>query len=316
MDIRDKKILYELEINCRQSNTKIAKKLKISKDVVNYRIKRLEEQGIIDGYRTVIDTYKLGYFIFRAYLKLQDTNKEIENEIIAFIKKKKEVFWFGSYGGRFNLGFGFWSKSHREFYDFWVEFLSKYRKYIQNEQLSTFVELIHFKRAYLLDFERDETKMERIGSEERIKYDDIDFRILSILAVDARVPLLEISSKTNLTPMAVKHRIRNLEKNGTIQGYKVLINYAKYGYEYYKVDIYLEDMKKIKELQTFCHMHPNIIYIDRTIGGTDMEFDLEVRNLAHFIEIMEEVKEKFKGAIRNYEYSSVLEIFKLLYFPA
>lgn len=315
LDLTDRKILYELDLNCKHNNSQIAKKLKISKDIVNYRIKKLEEQGIIEGYRAIIDLSKLGYLTFRVYLKLQDTSKEIETEIINFLKEQKEVWWIGKVVGKINLVFAFWTKSRKIFYGFWIEFLKKFRRYIQAEQISTFIEYIHYRRSYLLDLKKDATKPEIISSDQEIKHDSKDLEILSILAKNARISLLEISTKLNLTPMAVKYRIKNLEKRSIVQGYRALINFSKLDYEYYKVDMYLEDVSKIKQIEFFCHEHPNIIYLDRTIGAGDIEFDLEVKNLKHFMEIMEQIKEKFKGVIRNFEYFSVLKIYKTLYFP-
>ena len=115
--------------------------------------------------------------------------------------------------------------------------------------------------------------------------------------------------------MAVKYRMKKLIKIGVIQGYRALINFSKLGYEYYKVDMYLEDVSKIKQFESFCHAHPNIVYFDRTFGAGDIEFDFEIESLAKFIEVMEEVKDKFRGSIRNFEFFSVLKIHKTLYFP-
>jgi hypothetical protein len=65
----------------------------------------------------------------------------------------------------------------------------------------------------------------------------------------------------------------------------------------------------------FCQLHPNIVYIDRTLGAGDIEFDFEVKNLAHFMKIMDDIKKQLKGIIRNFEYFSVLKIYKTQYFP-
>ena len=51
----DRKIIYELILDSRQSYKSIGKKIHQSKNVVNYRIKRLEKQGIIKNYFTLID---------------------------------------------------------------------------------------------------------------------------------------------------------------------------------------------------------------------------------------------------------------------
>ena len=72
LDLKDRKILYELDLNCRQSNTQIGKKVGLKKDVVSYRINNMEKEGIIKDYWTVIDTFKLGYNVFRVYLIFQD----------------------------------------------------------------------------------------------------------------------------------------------------------------------------------------------------------------------------------------------------
>ena len=38
IDLKDRKILYQLDSNCRQSNTQIGKNVGLKKDVVSYRI--------------------------------------------------------------------------------------------------------------------------------------------------------------------------------------------------------------------------------------------------------------------------------------
>ena len=59
VDFTDRKLLYELNWNARQTHTKLAKKMHISKQVVRYRIKQLEKKGIIMSYHAVIDWRKL-----------------------------------------------------------------------------------------------------------------------------------------------------------------------------------------------------------------------------------------------------------------
>jgi len=65
-DCKDKKILYELDANSRQSIQSIGRKVNLHKNVVLHRIRKLEESGIINNYFTIIDSSKLGY---RSYHK-------------------------------------------------------------------------------------------------------------------------------------------------------------------------------------------------------------------------------------------------------
>jgi hypothetical protein len=76
----------------------------------------------------------------------------------------------------------------------------------------------------------------------------------------------------------------------------------------------LDDITRLKELAAYAHTHPNILYIDQTIGGSDFEFDLEVKNKGHFLQITDELKEKFPE-IREWSYLAAREYKKLLYFP-
>jgi DNA-binding Lrp family transcriptional regulator len=60
MDELDKKILGELQLDARQSFTKIAQKIKISTATVSDRVKRLGEEGIICEYTTILNTAEMG----------------------------------------------------------------------------------------------------------------------------------------------------------------------------------------------------------------------------------------------------------------
>ncbi|MCP4762299.1 MAG: Lrp/AsnC family transcriptional regulator [archaeon] len=56
----DKKILISLQNDCRTPLGKLAEKLEIPKSTLHYRIKRLEEENIIEGYYAKVNTSKLG----------------------------------------------------------------------------------------------------------------------------------------------------------------------------------------------------------------------------------------------------------------
>ena len=90
LDIKDRKILYHLDIDCRQSNTQIGKKVGLKKDVVAYRVKKLQEEGIIKNFYTEIDTFRLGYDVFRMIEQLSkyptnELRKEYMNSIATYV---------------------------------------------------------------------------------------------------------------------------------------------------------------------------------------------------------------------------------------
>jgi DNA-binding Lrp family transcriptional regulator len=54
LDKKDKKILYELDYNSRQSFSSIAKKVKLKKETCIYRINKLISEKVITQFSTLI----------------------------------------------------------------------------------------------------------------------------------------------------------------------------------------------------------------------------------------------------------------------
>jgi len=314
LDLKDKKILYELDYNSRQSNAEIAKKIGLSKDTINYRIKKLEFNNYIQGYYTIINFTPLNYISFRVYFKLFDASPEIETQIKEFLKNHKMIFGLAELEGQYDLTYIALVKDIYQFAKFQTEFKEKFNSYITNENISIFTKVHHFHRIYLLEKEHDEKKPEVFGENQEISCDELDINILKLLAKDARIPTIEISQNLNTAPRTIAFRIKQLEKKKIIQGYRFNFNFDLFGYQYFKIDLTLKDISRKKELISYAKLHPNIIYIDETIGGSDFEFDIEVKNKEQFFNIMNELRIKFPE-IRYWTYFTIRKYLKLLYFP-
>lgn len=80
LDIFDKKILFELDINSRISASKIAKKIKLPKETVNYRLKRLEKNRWINRLYTLFNASLFGYSYYQIFLKFNKMTSSIEKK--------------------------------------------------------------------------------------------------------------------------------------------------------------------------------------------------------------------------------------------
>lgn len=69
-DSVDDTLLAELQRDGRQSIAELARRVHMSNSAVAERVRRLEESGVIGGYRAVIDPERLGYSIL-AFLRLR-----------------------------------------------------------------------------------------------------------------------------------------------------------------------------------------------------------------------------------------------------
>jgi len=314
LDLKDRKILSILDANSRQTNSKIAKSVGLSKDVVNYRIRRLENLGLIKGYYTLLDFSRLGYFSIRVYLKLRDASLEQERKMMSFLVENKKTFFVAEIEGEFDMGFGTWVKDIYEFESFWTEFKKRFNKYLGKQDLAIFTKAYHFHRAYILDEKVDKILPEIFGGSKEEKHDEKDLAILKLIAQDARIPIIKISEKLGIPPKTIDFRIKQLRKKKIIQGYRFIFNYDSFGYEYYKVDLSLSNISKVDELIEYAQKNPNIQYVDKTIGGSDFEFDIEVKNKTEFMGIIKNLREKFPE-IREWKYFTIRDYQKLLYFP-
>lgn len=89
IDSFDRSILDHLSINGRMSVTELSKKIGLSKTPCQARIKRLETNGFITGYRAIIDPIKLGLdHVAFVEVKLHDTR---DKALAAFNVKVLDI---------------------------------------------------------------------------------------------------------------------------------------------------------------------------------------------------------------------------------
>jgi len=302
LDTKDWKILYELDTNARQSYSEIGKKVGLSKEVVNYRIKKLLEEDVIKGFYTVIDASKLGYINGRFFLKFQNESPKKEEEIINYFIKNKKFWWIDSIDGFRDLGVACWVKNTKEFYEEKESFLLKYKKYIEEINEAIYYKFNILTRDYLIKKQLRTNKPVLLCYSNYEEIDKIDKKILLEIADNARQEIVSIASKLNSTPTIINYRIKKMQKSGVIKGYKAMINLSKIGYYWYKIEFELSDLSFKEKLLNYCKAHPNIIYTYETIGGVDLEIELEVKSYEEFRKTLDEIKSKFYQGIKSYKH--------------
>lgn len=299
LDLKDRKLLCELDKNSRQSSTQISKRIKLNKNTTNFRTNRLIKEKYILGFYPSIDISKLGYFAFRIYFKFINTTPANEKEILSKLKTNKLVGVVAELDAIYDVMFMVIVKDIYEFDNFWQSFKEKYRKYFWKEKINVITKIIHLKRHYLLKNKILSTA-EIVGGEKKEKFDEKDIKILSLLSKNCRIPILTISDKLKIPPKTIAFRIKQLEKKGIIQGYRVNLNLTKLGYSYYKINFRFRKNPKIEELIKYAKYNPNIIFVNFTISDYDFEIDVEIENKEKLINLINKIKTKFKQ-VMDYE---------------
>ncbi|MEM2943835.1 MAG: Lrp/AsnC family transcriptional regulator [Methanomassiliicoccales archaeon] len=88
MDKLDVEILRILRANSRESLGNIAERLGVSKATVSRRISRMEREGYISGYTTIMNLSRMG--VMRALIFLEVVGSAI-NSVIEELKKFDEI---------------------------------------------------------------------------------------------------------------------------------------------------------------------------------------------------------------------------------
>ncbi|MCK4588875.1 MAG: AsnC family transcriptional regulator [Nanoarchaeota archaeon] len=315
LDAKDKKILYELDMDARQPFAQIAKKVGLSKEVVNYRIKELEKKGIIQGYYAILDITKMGYTFWRVYLRYHNINPDKEKEIMEYLHQNPAIGWVTVGDGKWDLSIIVWAKDLLSFEEIYDDIIFKYGKYFGEKYVGAAFRIYHFKHNFL--YGTKDHSYVLLGEHKKVKLDETDFKILSLLAKNARISALEIGKKLNCTGNAVKNRIKRLVKEKVIIGFRAKLNLSLLGYDHYKVLLHLENLSKTKlnQLITFLSYNQNVIYISKSFGDAELEFETMFKTKADLYKLMKELREKFPDLIRDYQTVLFYEEPLINYFP-
>ena len=304
IDLKDRKILYHLDLNCRQSNSQIRKKVGLSRKVVEYRINKMEEKGVITGYWTAINTYKLGYYVFRIYINFMDVSSTIKNEIIHYFCNAKNVWAVLTAKGPVDLDVILWVNDVFKFNMKWEETLQKYGSYFVDASVSILNEVISCKKSYLLPKNYDKNRIMYITncSGQPGQIDETDYRLLDLIALNGRMSTIELADKLNCSSQKINYHLKGLLKKNIIKAFRVSIDDAKLGMKSCAIDVYLKqhDQKQ----QMIKHVINNSYIFDmmsKSIGYSDFGFQLTIKSMDDVFNIMEELEKKFPNAIRKQE---------------
>lgn len=318
LDLKDKKILYELDLNCRKSNTQIGKKVGLSRKVVEYRIKKMEEENVIKNYYTIIDAYKLGLKFYRYYINLQTVSKMKKQEVIDYFVNYKNISTISTAKGTFDLIAVFWVNDISEFYEFWKKTLEQYGSLFSERFFSLYIHGRGYPLNFLLFNDTDTIKpikVDSFGITKKITIDEFDYKLLNQISLNARITSVDLSKILGCSSQNVVYRMNKLEKNGLIQSYRTAIDFSILGYNRFKVNIHLGDYSKRMQIVKQFEQSPFIKYFSASFGLCDLEFEFIVRDADHLMDIIDKISDKYPDAIRNYDYYSDIRNYKETFLP-
>ena len=151
----------------------------------------------------------------------------------------------------------------------------------------------------------------------RIKLDDIDKKILQILAKKANVTNKAISRLVKLNPESIRMRIKNLEKQNIILNYRTIIKPLKLNKRLFFIFMNLEnkDIKKKKIIESFLIDHNKVTYSSNSVGDYNSINVIFAENLDDFRSILLDLRNYFSDSIVDFTSLPISEIEQHTYYP-
>lgn len=306
LDLIDRRILYELDKNCRISDNKLSKLVNRSRESVRNRIKKMQNQGIITEFLTALNPAKTGYLFYKLYLQLKNIPEE-RKEFFNFLHNHKGMYWYGTNDGVWDCHMTIFAKNPHEFNDIKNEIYRKYKNLIIKRDIGQLVKTRQYPKKFILDKTQNIGEIEEkyfagdLGNE---KIDKLDIDIMMFLTHNGRATLVEIAKSVNSTVDIIRNRIKRLEEKKIIIQYRVAIDPSKIGFILFKSFIYFDSISEQNKMKLieYARTSRNIVYIIEQVSSWEFEIELLAKSYEEFLDIMNELRLMFKDTLRNYEF--------------
>ncbi len=316
-DLTDRKILAELDKDSRLPNNQIAKKLRFSREKVDYRIKQLFRKGIIKKFPTIINPTKFGYSMHKLYFQFQNLTIEKEKELISYLHKNPYVQWITSCKGKWDMNIIVFAHNVEHFNELVKEFYNRYGQYIFNQNFNITLAVGNMEKGWILKEKSHYSHIIYTANErEDVQMDMIDLEILKIIANNSRMPVVDIARRIHSTPRIVQYKLKNLEKKQVIKGYTVSLDYNLLKKQFYKVIFYISVINDSlrNKLIEYCRKQNNMPYFIFCVGEWPFEVEYVVDDIDEFYRAIEEIKSAFPE-IKRYESILLAKEYKFDFMP-
>ncbi len=143
--------------------------------------------------------------------------------------------------------------------------------------------------------------------------DAIDRKILAQLETNGRLAIVELAARVHLTNTPCSERVKRLERDGFIRGYRAVIDKEKLGLEQLTiVQVSLAATAGDKSLARFNDAVREIEEVEFCLmiaGSFDYLLLVRTRNMAHFRTVLEEKTNTLPGILQTSSFA-VMEVVK------
>jgi len=301
LDRLDRLILHALDTDATQSLSKIAKRLRLGSDLVEYRMRRFYNDGIISRFTPFINPAALGFGIYKTYIRHRLPPKQLK-ALLKRLDSHERIHWFTEGYGRWDLLFSFNARNFAEYQRLYDEQIGALGKYIIDQGVYPLISAYRFPKDYLTE---DVSTAFYWSSDEAVGLvDEFEQNLLAELAIDARMSDAELARRLNSTAAIVNYRRNKLESGRVIVGYRMQFDYSTLGMTVIKVFLELKNYAPSvrKAVLEFCRKEPRVTCFVQQIGNYPIEFEVEVESYDQFSGVVDRLREQFAVSISRFDH--------------
>ena len=320
IDAIDRKLLFRLYDNSRSPVSKIAKDIGTTREIVEYRLNKLEKEGIIKGYIAKINHSLFCEGVANVLFKLTRPREERFQEILMFLTSHPSINWIAELSGNADIATTILYKNSEDLSHILSEITTFLGKNLREHELSLYITEYKFYRGGILahtPITNIPASIISFGEHEQIGVDEKDFLLLSELSKNCRIKNIDLAKKVKISEDMVRIRIRNLEKRKIIFGYTFVMDINRYGLESYYLNLHIENMTKetIAKIQYYVWNNPYIGYCARTAGKYNIIISLYAKGRKHFHELLLDIRKNLSSDLVHYEINLLMEEHKEVFLP-
>lgn len=318
LTVKDKRILGELFKNARTPFSVIAKRVRLSKESVNYRVKRLIESGLLVGFNTVLDVKKLGWEMFFVYIRLRNIDVEQEKVIFGFLGSHPNVAQLFKCVGSYDVILKVFVRHAADVDVLMKDIEARFKENFDQYDIDCIVDEAAVPFAFLYDTGKGgNVQQSPVKASSAVPVNALELKMLKALAKNARASLPDVASAAGVSRDLAKYHLKKLERTGVILKYRpdTLPKLLGYNWHFLILKTGKLDDRTSKALETFLVNHPNVTYFYRTVRNSDVQVELRAKTTAKLNEVLMELRSILKSVLKRVDALTILHEQKYTYVP-
>jgi len=314
LDVKDYLLLDILGEGSRKSHAKMAKQLKMHKNSVLYRIKRLKKMKILQRFSLIPGFAAMGKNTFYVFFRLRVSDEEKE-EVYSYLKTHPLAMEVLRLSGKWNIMIELVCDDIHHF----NEELAGISGHLGSKlsDYKTILLYMPYKVDASINFEKDYVEEPFKPPKQAARLDPLDRKIVGLLSDNSDLSYNELAEKAKTTADTAFYRVKKLIDEGVIRKFVPIVDLEKIGFQNYIILLKLSDVseEKFDSLREYLVNNRSINFTFRTAGELGVVIFCAYKTNWNLDDFLTNLVSSFGDIVREQEVLIISETLKFDYFP-